>query len=160
MKLQHLPHRNQVYQSAGSLISGTLVNLVSVWEVRQFHQKTMLPCRVFPALCHLASAKAHIGSAIFCRFLKEKGTIVFASHERQTYAMICLSRITQSRRGFQDVAPLSYNTNAPRAEFSKQELKFEDVVWKSSPPQNGCFEPVLKSLKHIWGNWSYPRAST
>ena len=70
------------------------------------------------------------------------------------------SRITQSRHGFQDVGPLSYNTNEPRAEFSKQELKFEDVVWKSSPPQNGCFEPVLKSLKHIWGNWSYPRAST
>ena len=70
------------------------------------------------------------------------------------------SRITQSRHGCQDVAPLSYDTNEPRAEFSKQMPKYEDVVWKSSPPQNCCFEPVLKSLKRIWGNWSYSRAST
>ena len=70
------------------------------------------------------------------------------------------SRNIQSRHGCQDVKPLSYNTNEPRAEFSKQMPKCEDVVWKSSPPQSGCFEPVLNSLKHIWGNWSYPRAST
>ena len=121
VNLQHFLHRNQVYQSTGSLIPGALVKFASVWEALQCHKTTMLPCRVFPALCHLASAKAHIGSKHFYRFLKENGTPFLHSSR---------SRITQSRHGRQDVTPLSHNTKEPRVEFSKRVPKCEDVVWK------------------------------